>query len=133
MSTIAQYQIHVTREKDGLDCGFWKSSGGWKRTAPSATSREQYGEGRRQHGGQATHEAVNAKRTNYPGDPLTGIMDAGVGRDRYILNRQKLDADGFAVGAPKIRVGVLTSFELADVDVDGEGVDEYTAEWEIEG
>lgn len=134
MSTIAQYQIHVTREKDGLDCGVWKQSGGWEKTATNTTSREQYGQGVRQHGGQATYSNVTAVRTNYVEDQaLARALDADVGHAYYVLNRQKLDIDGNAVGTPLIRRGVLEKFTFADVDVNGDGVDEYTAEWAIEG
>lgn len=133
MSTIAQYQIHVTRERDGLDCGVWKQSGGWEKSASNTTSREQYGQGVHQHGGQATFSNVTAVRTYYSPDVLPAALEADVGKAFYVLNRQKLDIDGHAVGAPIVRRGVLEKFGLSDIDVNGEGVDEYTAEWAIEG
>jgi hypothetical protein len=133
MSTIAQYQIHITRERDSFDCGVFKQSGGWGRSAPSPTSREQYGEGVHQHGGQATFTNVTATKTFFSNDSLPAQMLDDVGHTFYVLNRQKLDIDGHAVGAPFVRRGMLVDFKLSDTDVNGEGVDEYTAEWAIEG
>lgn len=132
MSRTDQYVISMTRESDGKPYGTWKSHTGGGTDSNEAFARDGYGQPRKALGGPQTVDTISMSRTFYP-DTDNGILEeltAGAGKLRVVTNRQKLDADGFAVGTPQVRRGVLKSCKPADANVedDSPGADTYTVE-----
>jgi hypothetical protein len=137
MSLTNQYVISLSRESDGKSYGTWRSHSGGGTDSNEAFVRDQYGQPRKALGGPQTVDTITMTRTFYP-ETDNGILEeltAGAGKLRVVTNKQKVDPDGFAVGTPQIRKGVLKSCKPADADVndDSPGSDTYTAEVSPDG
>jgi hypothetical protein len=137
VSRSDQYVIHLTRVRDGKDFGTWQTYTGGGVDAAETTTRDGYGLPRKQLGAQPTTEAITCSRVFYP-DTDAGQVDeleAGVGRDQFTANKQKLSADGHTTGAPKVSNCMLKSCKRADVNVadDSPSADVYTIELSPDG
>jgi hypothetical protein len=137
MSRADQYVINLTREKDGKDFGTWQTYTGGGVDAAESTTRDGYGLPRKQLGAQPTTEAIACSRVFYP-DTDNGELEeleAGVGRDRFIANKQKVSVDGHTTGKPRVSNCMLKSCKRADVNVadDTPSADTYTIELSPDG
>lgn len=137
MSRTDQYRISLSRESDGKSYGTWKSHSGGGTDSNEAFARDEYGQPRKALGGPQTVDTITIVRGFYP-DTDGGILEeltGGAGKLRVICNRQKLDPDGFTIGTPQIRRGVLKSCKPSDANVedDSPGADAYTAEVSCDG
>jgi hypothetical protein len=105
----------------GRDCGTWMTHEGGGMTAEGATIREGYGLPQVQLGSAPTVEngtLTRAFRTERePG--LLPFLLSKAGHGAAVVSLQVLDGDGFAVGKPIVRAGVLLNVTLPDVDVQG--------------
>jgi hypothetical protein len=137
MSTSNQYLIQLSRERDHKDFKAWKSMTGDGVDSAETFTRDGYGLPRVPLGGPKTEDTVTCSRTFYPDTDagLLGELQADAGHTYYIANKQKLDPDGHAIGAPDVKRCMLKSCKRADVDVgnDSPSVDDYTIELTPEG
>jgi hypothetical protein len=137
MSRTDQYLIQLTRERDNLASGKWKTMSGDGGDSAETFTRDGYGLARVPLGAPQTADTITCSRTFYP-DTDAGLREqlkADVGHTYYISNKQKLDAEGHTIGAPDIKRCMLKSIKLADVNVgdDSPSADEYTIELTPEG
>lgn len=137
MSRSDQYQITLTRQRDGKSFGVWKTYQGGGADSAEVFTRDGYGLPRKPLGAQSTVEGITCARTFYPetDDNQKQELKEGVGRDIFITNKQKLSVDGHAVGNPDVYNCMLKSFKPSDVNVgeDSPSADEYTIELTPEG
>lgn len=130
-----QYQVTLTVA--GRDCGKWTEQSGGGVDSEEAFDRESYGAPRVALGGQRTVENVKLNRTLYREDweaELDKFLENQCGKGAATMSRQLLDPDGFAVGSPRVRTGVLKSFQLSDVDVaEGNDKGKMTVEISTDG
>lgn len=137
MSRTDQYLITLAREADQKPCGSWREFAGGGVKASSTGVRDQYGQPKRALGGPASVDTVTLTRTYYAESDagLLEQLEADVGKQRYIVNRQKLSPDGFATGTPSMRKGVLLSATRADVNIDDDSpsADSYVIEIDCDG
>jgi hypothetical protein len=137
VSRSDQYLVHLTRERDGKDFGSWQTHTGGGVDSAEATTRDGYGLPRKQLGAQPTSEAIACSRVFYPDTDAGQVeeLEVGVGKDRFIANRQKLSVDGHTTGVPKIHNCMLKSCKRSDVNVadDSPSADVYTIELSPDG
>jgi hypothetical protein len=137
MSRTDQYIITLTRSRDGKDFGKWQTFQGGGVDSAETTTRDGYGLPRKQLGGPATQDVITCARVFYPDtdNGQLGELKGDAGHTEYVANKQKLDPDGLAIGAPEAFNCMLKSCKPSDVNVadDTPSADTYTIELSVEG
>jgi hypothetical protein len=137
MSRTDQYVITLTRVRDGKDFGTWQTHTGGGADSAETTTRDGYGLPRKQLGAPATAEAITCSRVFYPETDAGQLAElkGGVGKDRFVVNKQKLSIDNHTTGAPEVHNCMLKSCKPADVNVadDSPSADTYTIDLSTEG
>jgi hypothetical protein len=152
VSRSDQYQITLHRVRDNADFGVWQthSGGDWEsdergvggnglpitqlgtppKLGPITCSRVFNPTKDMTRTLQVIQEEEEGLTEEFVDKGILGELEAAVGWDRFIASRQKLDYDGYAVGAPVARIAMLKSLKVVDVDVGSEspGADVYTIE-----
>lgn len=137
MSRSDQYEITLTRKRDGKDFGKWTTFSGGGSDSAETFTRDGYGLPRKPLGAPKVVDTITCSRTFYP-DTDNGERDeleADVGHALYEANKQKLDLEGHTIGNPKVFNCVLKSCKPADVNTgdDTPSADTYTIELTPEG
>ncbi|MCA1571700.1 MAG: hypothetical protein LC798_15580 [Chloroflexi bacterium] len=116
---VDQWQAHLTVA--GQDCGVWMTHSGGGVDSEEAFVREAYGLPRIALGGAPTVENVELERVyrTERDAPLLPFLVSQAGRGQCVISQQALDGDGFAVGKPITRAGILKAVTPPDSDVQG--------------
>jgi hypothetical protein len=112
-----QWQAHLTVA--GRDCGTFISHAGGAMTADSSKVREGYGLPELELGSTPTVGDLTLERpyrVERDGE-LLPFLFSQCGHGQAVATLQALDGDGFAVGRPHVRAGVLLEVTPPDFDL----------------
>jgi hypothetical protein len=116
---VSAQQWEVDLVLEGRNCGTWTTHEGGAMTAESSKVREGYGLPELELGSTPSVGDVTLTRpyrVERDGE-LEPFLYSQCGHGQGVLKLKALDGDGFAVGRPKVRGGVLLEVTPPDFDL----------------